>query len=94
MHTTATRAHGQLELDMLNALSACAKLSRAGCTLLSAHIHAGLPVIVVDRRPALSDLQPRGLRSDRRGADYHAELHGIKVAWHEPATRINMESAA
>ena len=36
----------------------------------------------------------QGLRSDRWGDDYHADLNGINVAWREPATAINRGAAA
>lgn len=77
-------SHAQLELDLINALAACVRLSKAGCILRSAHIHDGIPVVVVDRRPPLRDLAAGCLRADATGADYHANLDGVRVAWHEP----------
>jgi len=69
------------------AMAACVALCQAGCRLQSVHCHDGRPVIVIDSRPGIPDLRPVSLRVDARGADYHAALKGVMVAWTEPRRR-------
>jgi hypothetical protein len=61
----------------------CGRLLAAGCGIRSAHSHGGRPVIVAEGRPPLKDLAPCCLRADGSGADYHASVDGVLVAWHE-----------
>lgn len=65
-------------------LMACVALSRAGCTLLSAHCHNNRPIIVIDRCPSGITLQPGTLRLDARSADYHAAFGPVQITWTEP----------
>jgi hypothetical protein len=79
--------HTQTEHAVLSALSACVRLSQAGCRILSAHVSGGLPGVLVDRRPDLPDLIPGCLFVDFSGGYYRARLGNIGVTWTEARRR-------
>lgn len=74
----------QTEHEILSALSACVRLSQAGCRILCAHVHDGLPGVIVDRRPDIPGLTPGSLYADWSGAYYQARLGTVGVSWTEP----------
>lgn len=90
MHPTLSAhvPHAQDDIAILETTAACVRLRESGVEILGAHVHGGMPVIVVDRRPPIEGLVPGCLRCDRDGTDYHACLDGVRVAWHEPPRRI------
>jgi hypothetical protein len=73
----------QTEHEILSALSACVRLSQAGCNILAAHVHGGLPGVIVDRRPDIPGLTPGSLYADSSGAYYIARLGNVGVSWTE-----------
>lgn len=68
-------------------LTACARLFRVGCRMVSAGLSGDMPTIQVDRRPNLPDLAPGCLRADAAGCHYQARLGPVRVAWTEPRHR-------
>lgn len=58
------------------------RAQRAGHRIMAAHAHDGLPVILLDRRPAW--IETYAYISDQCGVQYGVAMdHGVRIEWIE-----------